>query len=306
MAVMLVNAPYDFALATEYLSAAYGQKIPPEEARRVYGPRLDYDVKAIRALLQYVSDTDERVALLQKSCGLSPRDCLGLGWELARTGRDEEAAASYERGFDDPSLDAVVLASASEWLVNYYYSRGQEGAALKLAHRSFETGSFQGLVTAGHLLERMRRFDIAEDAYKRSADGYDNPSQLLGFYYRAVHVRKDAKYERAWTEALAPVFPNGLIPEPTDNARPEHGVIVMADNAKARTGGLQTGDIIVGLEGWRVDNNRQYQAINAFYGNEEIKLTAWRGALTHLTFTAKNRLIGIGLRSYPIEGWSER
>src|SRR5207247_4563721 len=81
-------------------------------------------------------------------------------------------------------------------------------------------------------------------------------------------------------------FPSGLLPAPTDEARPAHGVIVLADNEKSRKGGLQAGDIIVGPEGWRVEDTRQYQAINAFYEKDEIKIrsahtrsaSGWRSA----------------------------
>ena len=131
---------------------------------------------------------------------------------------------------------------------------------------------------------------------------------MLGFYYRAINVRKQFQYEAVWKSTLAPVFPAGLAAAPTDSARPAGGVIVTKDNQTARQAGLQAGDIIVGLEGWRVANLQQYRAVNAFFEPEQtqMKLTVWRGHLFPVTVVAPDRFIGIEFRSYPIEGWSEK
>ena len=102
------------------------------------------------------------------------------------------------------------------------------------------------------------------------------------------------------------MFPDGLLPSPTTNEHPAVGVIVTKDSDKARKAGLQAGDIIVGLEGWRVDNLEQYRAVNAFYKQRLMKLTAWRGKLAQIEIETPNRLMGIEFRSYPIKGWSER
>jgi tetratricopeptide (TPR) repeat protein len=271
------------------------------------GPRLEYDVRLLRAARGYAgSDDAERLRLAKTACDLSAPECSAYGWELANADRASEAAASYERAFADPSLAAIALSNASGWLVTYYYRHGRTAAALALAERSSGTGSLQGLVTAGHLYEQLGRAEEAEAAYQSAARGYDDWSQLLGFYYRAVTVRKQLEFEPAWKTSLARVFPNGLAPVTTDEAKPERGVVVTRDNEKSRKAGLQAGDIIVGLEGLRVDNLQQYTAINAFFEQEQVKAIAWRGHLSLITGTTPNRLFGIDLRSYPIEGWRER
>jgi len=74
-----------------------------------------------------------------------------------------------------------------------------------------------------------------------------------------------------------------------------------------RKAGIQAGDIIVGLEGLRVDNLPQYRAINASFDAEhqEMKLTLWRGQMFQATLTAPGRYMGVEFRSYPIQGWGE-
>ena len=78
------------------------------------------------------------------------------------------------------------------------------------------------------------------------------------------------------------------------------------DSGRSRAAGLQAGDIIVGLEGWRVDSQQQYTAINAFFERDQVNLTAWRGHLFKVSGTPPNRLFGIEFRTYPIAGWRER
>ncbi len=47
---------------------------------------------------------------------------------------------------------------------------------------------------------------------------------------------------------------------------PQTGVFVNKDSEYSRAAGIRAGDIIVGLDGWRVDNRDQYQAILAVQG----------------------------------------
>jgi len=307
MASILKDAPYDTALATAYFEAKYRNKPPADEVRRLYGARLEYDVRLLRRAREYAEEDDAaRLQLAQQACEISHVECIALGGELAKADRAYDAAASYERAFADPALDAVALAASSKWLVDYYYRHGRTDAALALAERSASVGAWQGLVTQAHLFENLGRYDEANSRYKDVERGYDDPSQRLGFLYRAVNVRNRTDLESEWKTALARVFPDGLVPAPATDARPSRGVIVQKDNPRTRAAGLQAGDIIVGLEGMRVENLRQYYAINAFYSGNDMKLTAWRGKTFQVAITAANRLMGIEFRSYPIEGWRER
>ena len=303
---MIEDAPYDYALAGEYLTTRFGTRWPYEEIQRVHNLRREYDTRVIRLQLGHVTDEAERLSLLRKSCALSAPDCASLAGELVKRHVDDEAAVSYQRAFADPSLDAVALSNWSGWLVSYYFRKHRIEDALQLAEVSAETGALQGLVTQAYLFERLGRSKDAERIYREASDHYSNPSQLLGFYYRVVKVRKQLEFEPAWNKELGAVFPNGLVSLPTDEAKPEHGVVVMKDSAFSRRAGLQAGDIIVGLEGWRVENLTQYRAVNAFYEQDEMTLTAWRGKLSPIQMTAPNRQMEIEFRTYPIEGWSEK
>jgi len=301
------ESPYDWDLAWQYLTMRFGMHPPAEDVRHAFGPRLEYDERALEWARTFAPDDAEvRIGLARTSCELSAAQCIALGSELAAVKREEEAAAAYERAFADSSLDAVGLSNWSGWLVSYYYRHGRLRSALDLADRAASTGAAVGLNTKGYLYERLGRVREAEALFRDAAVHYKNWAQLLGFYYRAVNVRHQTEFDEAWKLALARVFPDGLVRVTTNEAQPAHGLVVVKDNARSRAAGLQAGDIIVGLEGWNVDNIEQYYAINAFPESEHVTLTAWRGHLFSVAADAPNRLFGIQFRTYPIHGWRDR
>ena len=306
IAAMMRDAPYDYDLASEFLTTKYGRTPPYAEVMRALAVRRDYDLRVLHAARRVVEDDAERLSLLRRSCEVSAAECMALGSEHAQRGRDDEAAASYERAFADPSVDAIALSNVSGWLVSHYFRNRRLDPALQLAERSARTGSFPGLVTLASLYERLERWDDAEEVYREAAERYDDPSQLLGFYYRAVHNRKQMEFDEAWRAALAEVFPGGLTRDAGEPGRPPRGAIVTKDDELAKKAGLQPGDIVVALEGWRVENIRQYAAINAFFETDLMKLTAWRRKRFELTVRMPGRLLGAEFRTYPVQAWGEK
>jgi hypothetical protein len=306
-AALMKLAPYDYGLSNEYLTTKYGQKTPYAEARAAYGPRVDYDVRVLRAAHGFATDDAQRLAVLRISCDVAASECIPLGAHFVKMKQEREAAVAYERALGDESVDAVRMAASSGWLVEYYRRSDKTDRALALAERSAATGSWQGLVTAASLYEKLGRFEDAEKSFREAADRYENPSQLLGFYYRDINDRKQSRYKDAWNEAIGRVFPSGLVPTTAGNAKPTSGVVFMSDNILVKEAGLLIGDIVVGLEGWRVDSFDQYRTVNAFFEREEMKLTVWRGGrLLPITVTAPKRLMGVEFRTYPIQGWRDK
>ncbi len=255
---MRTEAPYDYALGSEYLTTRFGERATAEQLLAAHGDRRSYDLRVIRPAGTLADDVGVRLRLLRRGCELSGFECVALGNELAEARRDPEAAASYERAFADLSVDEVAVANSSGWLVNYYFRTQQFEKAVALAERIEGTGAASGLATAAYLYERLDRSGAAEDLYARIASRYDDPSQLLGFYYRSAVVRRRSEYEKKWRDASSGVFPDGLEPESAGDAKPERGVIVVKDSELSKQAGLQAGDIIVALEGFRVKNLRQY------------------------------------------------
>jgi tetratricopeptide (TPR) repeat protein len=273
-------------------------------ARELLRARAAFDLRAVDALLIDVKDDTARADLQKLACDISSRDCVALASTLIRIGREDDAAREFERAFADPTMDAVALAADSGWLVDYYRRRLRIDDAMALAERSASVGSAAGLATRGKLRERTGDHDGAEEDFLQIAGQYNSREYLLGFYYRRVEVAHDERYRGKWTKWLAETFPKGLQPEPTSMpAKPETGVFINQDSERSRQAGIRAGDIVVGLEGWRVETEQQYRAINEFFVHPTVKLTLWRGTLVHIEADSPNRLFGTELRTYPLKGW---
>jgi hypothetical protein len=307
MEAMIAEAPYDYLLVSEYLTSKYGHKTPFAELERLAGERMHYDMRPVTLALEIVKDDDRRLLLLASSCDIASSSCAAWGAELAKRGRDDEAARAYERAFADPALDAVALSNWSGWLVQHYLSRNRIGPALQLAERSASTGSFAGVVTAAQLYERLGRDADAERTYQRTGDRYDNVAELLGFYYRAVEIRNKSEYADAWALARERVFPDGLDRGPLAAEKPARGIYIESDTEAARQAGLRAGDIIVAVDGWHVENMAQYRAARAFPLEGKVAWTVWRGN-GHTTIEVPDKRFVPEFRvvDYPIRGWIER
>jgi hypothetical protein len=304
---LLEQAPHDRRLIQESLAQRRAGEPKPSRAMPALRARLAYDMSAMDMMVRNASGPAERAEAQRRMCELSARECAGLGATLAEMGDEAAAAASYEKAFADPALDAVVRANQAAWLVNYYYRQRRTRDATALAEEIASTGAWRGMVAAAYLYERLRRLDEADELYRRVTSRYDDPAQMLGFYYREAVVRENAAFEARWKTALAESFPKGLQAAPTalPPQPPARGVFVYKDSDASRKGGLRAGDIIVGLEGWRVDTQEQYAAINAFFENDTLKLTVWRGKVFELAVPAPGRLLGTELRTHPMKGWIE-
>jgi tetratricopeptide (TPR) repeat protein len=304
---LTAEAPYDFFLRVTELKGRFGDRVPAAQIQSAFGRRLAYDLRAIDYAEARFESADA-LPLLEYACGISPNHCVALARTLARLGRTDEAARQYEAAFADPAYDRVSFSQNCGWLVSYYLEHNQANRAFIVAEEAAQIGAWGGLNTLAYLHERLEHWDEAEHFYREAYQRYDaNASELLGFYYRAFVVGKQARFERAWAEVLPTVFPDGLRDIPKAfTGTPEHGVIITEDNLRVVKAGFQSGDIIVGLEGFRIENLKQYRAVNAFFLNHnEIKLSLWRGSVFNKTYTAPNRMMGIGIRSYPIQDWAE-
>jgi hypothetical protein len=201
-------------------------------------------------------------------------------------------------------MDAVALAADSGWLVDYYFRNNRNEEANQLAEQAAASGSANGLRIRGTMFERLGRLNDAERDFTVIAGSYQNPAPLLGFYFRRVEINHDLAYAQKWEKWRGETFARGLQPEAaTMNGTPKTGVFVYKDSERSRRAGLRAGDIIVALEGWRVDNREQYYAINSFKDDSRMSLTLWRGTLVKIEADMPGRLFGTEHETHPMKGW---
>ncbi len=273
------EAPYNVALAllaSRYLRDADRSTAPLAVA---FGPLAEYNLTIMGKLSDAAwYEPDEFRKRQGRLCELDATYCLGLGYRLAELGFSEEAATAYQRAFDH-APDQVLLANNSRWLVDYYFDHGETAKAEAVARQAAETYSGPGLFALARLLERMGRLREAEDYYRRMHGRYDNAGPLAGFYYRQTRAGKAAAYETKLKDAMAIALPRGL--EPFDRSslppKPTDGVVFRGANDNTKRFGIQWGNVIVALDGFRVRDYETYDVISDLDQSSRMKLVIWRG-----------------------------
>jgi tetratricopeptide (TPR) repeat protein len=265
--------------------------------------RAEYDIWAVNAAVSWARTLPEQIEWQRHGCAIAITECVDLASLLARAGDETGAVTEYERAFRDPGIDVVTVANSAGWLVSYYERTGQMQRAYDLAERAAATGSSGGITTLARLYERRNRVEEAAPLYERLAKRYERSNdELAGFLYRQAIVAKKPAYLTRWRSVEKALFPNGLQPVPAAMSdQPAGGVFIYNDSNTTRRVRLQVGDIIVGVDGWLVENKEQYSAVMAFGDpNAMHKVTAWRGVLFTVDLPENN---GADLQTHPLKGW---
>lgn len=294
----LATAPFDMWLLPFVLRMAQPMIA---KAPALLRQRADYDVRAIDDLMRPVQDVKERVVLRAKACQLQIERCEFAVEDLIDSGSEAEAAAMFERMYGDPALDRVTMANSAQWLVLYYMRTNRMPQALKLASEANEVFSYGGINTLAFYYEKTGDLAQAEELFVRASKRYNNTSDLLGFYYRQAELGREQQFKDAWLRELKIVFPNGLQPVPKEMASSGPGLVVYQDSPESRKGGAIESDVIIGVDGFRVQNRRQFDAVGAFKRGERLQdLTVRRGGLLlSARVKRRGRLLAMDLRPYP-------
>lgn len=301
------EAPSDFRVAEVGMARRFVTDRTADQVKSVFGPRVEYDLRVRRHVAATLKAPADRVPLLEGDCRLDVEACFALGATLVDAGRETDAVAAYERALTDPRVGALMMANNVTWLTDYYGRHGKVARALAIANEAAHTGAARGVYARASLYESLDRLDEAEDDYISLARRYGDDDYRVGFYYRMARERKLARYEARLQEALGTLFPRGLQPVGPADARqaPAAAVQVTKDSPLSRQHGVRAGDLIVGFDGWRVENLKQYQAVRQFSNGRRMQLVLWRGARVDVDATVENRWLNMDLRSYPIHGWAE-
>jgi hypothetical protein len=298
------EAPFNIGLLSRVARRVFMMQPLMTKLRALIAPRAAYDIWAIDAAIGMAREPADRITLRRSACALVASECLDLAWEMIAT--DEAgAAAEYEKPFRDPALDQVTISNSSGWLVAYYERTGQMVKAMDLAERSAAVGSARGMNTLARLLERRARVAEADAMLTRMVARYPSSKpDLTAFLYRQAITGNKPAYAARWKAAEREIFPEGLQPMPAAMpAQPARGVFVEQDSYWSKRVRLQAGDIIVGVDGWKVENMNQYQTLIALLPSEAVhKFTAWRGVLFTVELRANH---GMTLKSHPLTGWIE-
>jgi hypothetical protein len=210
-------------------------------------------------------------------CDLKPESCLELGAALVEGKRDDEAASVYKQAF--PRLrDRVAASHHAGWLVGYEFRKGRPEQALAIAKEAADTYSGSGLATYAWILEKLERFDEAQRYLVALKDRYDDPELLGDFAIRSVFARHDERLRAEADARVKELFPGGMrrvaLAEMT--SPPVAGVLVKTETPEALRIGINEGDVIVALDGYRVTSFEQYRTVRWLKTEPRIELIVWK------------------------------
>ena len=273
-------APYSRYLLEEEMRWRYQRPLVPPlaEYEREAGVLAEYDSDVLGDLVTAANaDPSAYVPLAERLCELQISRCQSLARYLADHDREEEAARAYRRWIDT-DRDTVNVANGSSWLIAYYYTHGQQPAAIELAEKAAAAFSARGLLAKARLLERMGDYQAAEAIQKQVSERYDRTSDLAAFYMRWAKVSGDPGVKSAGDTLITKVFPRGLEPfaGAASNASPRDGVRVTETGATGAKAGFAVGDVIVAVDGIAVHNLDQLTMARDLDIKPDISFTAWK------------------------------
>jgi hypothetical protein len=269
--------PFDEGLCWQWITKKYGENPTGAQLREGYGKLIDYDIHVMHYCAEGDwNDPQKYEAVVEKIAEFSPAHYLVLGGYCAQHNEPEKAKKYYSLGLEKGE-DAVGVANGSAWLTNYLYDNGEKSKALEIAKSAAEVYSHSGLTCLGDLYDRMGELTKAEETYKAINERYDSDGDLVGFYLRNASKSKHFSDEAA--RLVKVDFPNGL--QRLDSSKlagpPKHGVTINSAERYPESLGLKEKCVIVGLNGYKVDNKKQYFAVRCMTLDPNIKATFWNG-----------------------------
>jgi len=98
-------------------------------------------------------------------------------------------------------------------------------------------------------------------------DRYDDSTALTAFYRRQID-KGNASYKTKFDALTLKVFPKGLnkVSVATFSGPPEFGMQLKETNDELQRNGLAMGQVIVALDGYALQNKKQYNFVWALFG----------------------------------------
>jgi hypothetical protein len=213
---------------------------------------------------------------------------------LRGKGLEDEAATMDRKAAAE--ADPITTSNYVLPLVDYDFRHGLHDEALKVAQAAGETDSEMGLSIYTYALEKLGRLDEAEAAAKRDDELYGRD-----FWFSNFKLRHRDRYPQDYANAVARSFPNGLVKARLADfsGAPKHGMQITSDSDMLKAAGLAPGDVIVELDGYRVDSGEQYDVIRALTMDSKMDFIVWRdGKYFELQALVPGRRMMVGTGTY--------
>jgi len=242
----------------------------PEALKKAWGEMREYSAVALRQTLNSPSaNMDDRIESLEHMAAFDVGENLRLGEALVLAGRTEEAAKAYKKAFDD-APDRVRVSNTTQWLIYYYLNRGWDKKAREVADHNEEVFSARGLSSALALALVEEDAPRARKIAEAIAERYGDRS------YLEVAAWDGGKNQ----QLLDSVFPGGIKTVTLadfDLAQTYKGTRIVENSLPVKAAGLRAGDVILAVDGKRVESYRQYFLLMASGLEPNVKMIYRRG-----------------------------
>lgn len=149
---------------------------------------------------------------------------------------------------------------------------GSKDDALRIAKFAAEVYSYRGLEAAAQLMEQLGDFAKAAEYYSAINERYEDDGPLNAYFMRnkdrdkAIAAQFDATVKKAFPKGLN----KALVSEFT--GPPVAGVSFTSESPQTKQFGIKVGDVIVALDGYRVDTFPQYKFVRGLKPNGPLEL----------------------------------
>ena len=259
-----------------------------DSVKRAWGDIREYSIRPLKQILDSSKlSHDDRIETLKILIKLDPEYGLDLGEALVIAERPEEAAAAYEVAFADAS-DRVRVSNKSRWLISYYMHSNQPEKAHEVADHIAEVYSHSGLGSAMILAISEKDFARARELAKAISERYGSDKSLAIVGWAAGDK-----------DALKDLFPNGLQEVTTaDFASGEavKGMRIVSQTTVMDAAGLRRSDVILAIDGKRIETLDQYFAImDSQLGSETSLIIKRRKEIMEINCQLPDRRLGSDL-----------
>jgi hypothetical protein len=279
LATLRARRPLAVGVLARTLETLHGNKPTLAQFDAVYAPILEIDLDAmLRRSRLLRDDIPAYRKQLEAMAALSPEYWNHLAFRLREEGLEDEAAGYFRRYFDE-GRSVVGVCSEIEWLVAYDLDHDNVEAAGKIARRCGEVYSGAGLALLGYYLERRGDLAGALEQYEKIDKRYHQKRSLREFYMRR-RAAGDRTYEKEAAEAEKELFPEGLLRASRSDfsGPPQDGAEILDEVPFMRAIGLKKGDVVGGLDGYRVRSYAEYAAVRNLQHGPDLHLIVWDGA----------------------------
>jgi hypothetical protein len=191
------------------------------------------------------------------------------------------------------------MANTCDWLINHYFDTNRRDEAVLVAKDAAEVYSFRGLESAGKLMERMEKWKEAQSYYEAIEERYGSREPLVGYMLRQKDKSPDVA--RAYDAMVGEEFPDGMktVALADFTGAPASGAVITTQSSLISQYGLKVGDVIVALDGYRVDTFGQYGFVRGMKADVPLQLILWDGTqYRELSASVPDRRFECGMETY--------